>query len=75
MADIGAMTAPRALLAVHGRKDSLHHFPDVEAAMARVSSIYSAAGALNHFQHKWGAEGHKFYPDIMWPFIEAALAN
>lgn len=75
MADIGAMAAPRALLAVHGRKDSLHHFPDVEAAMARVSSIYSAAGALNHFQHKWGAEGHKFYPDIMWPFIEAALAN
>jgi len=75
MADIGAMAAPRALLAVHGRKDSLHHFPDVEAAMARVSSIYSEAGALNHFQHKWGAEGHKFYPDIMWPFIEAALAN
>jgi hypothetical protein len=75
MADIGALTAPRPMLAVHGRKDSLHHFPDVEAAMARVHSIYSAAGAPKRFHHEWGAEGHKFYPDIMWPFIESALAN
>ncbi len=75
MADIGALAAPRALLAVHGRKDGLHSFPDVEAAMARVHSIYSAAGASNRFQHKWGAAGHKFYPDIMWPFIESALAK
>ena len=34
MADIGALAAPAALLAVHGRQDGLHHFPDVERAMA-----------------------------------------
>lgn len=75
MADIGALAAPRALLAVHGRKDGLHSFPDVEAAMARVHSIYTAAGASNRFRHEWGAAGHKFYPEIMWPFIESALAK
>jgi hypothetical protein len=75
MADVGALTAPRALLAVHGRKDGLHSFPDVEAAMGRVHSIYAAAGAPTRFHHKWGAEGHKFYPKFMWPFIETALAN
>ena len=75
MADIGALAAPRALLAVHGRKDGLHSYPDVEAAMARVHSIYSAAGASKRFRHEWGATGHKFYPDIMWPFIESALAK
>ena len=75
MADIGALTAPRALLAVHGRKDGLHSFPDVEAAMSRVHSIYSAAGAPKRFHHKWEVEGHKFYPEIMWPFIETALAR
>ena len=73
MADIGALTAPRPLLAVHGRKDSLHSFPDVEAAMARVKTIYSAAGAKDQFKYEWGAAGHRFYPEIMWPFIEAAL--
>jgi fermentation-respiration switch protein FrsA (DUF1100 family) len=75
MADIGALTAPRALLAVHGRKDGLHSFPDVEAAMSRVHSIYSAAGAPKRFHHEWGVEGHKFYPEFMWPFIETALAR
>ncbi len=73
MADIGALTAPRPLLAVHGRQDGLHSFPDVERAMARVHSIYKAANAENQFRHEWGDEGHKFYPKIMWPFIESSL--
>lgn len=73
MSFIGALAAPRALLAVHGRQDALHSFPDVEAAMANVRNIYRAAGAPNRFQHKWGAAGHKFYPEFMWPFIESAL--
>ncbi|MBC8352799.1 MAG: acetylxylan esterase [Planctomycetes bacterium] len=75
MADIGALTAPRSLLAVHGRKDGLHSYLDVERAMARVRSIYQAAGASDQFRNEWGAEGHKFYPDIMWPFIESALGH
>ncbi|MAD79399.1 MAG: hypothetical protein CMJ50_00955 [Planctomycetaceae bacterium] len=73
MTDIGGLTAPRPLLAVHGHKDGLHSYPDVERAMARVRSIYQSAGAPDRFRHEWGAEGHKFYPAIMWPFIEAAL--
>ena len=73
MADIGALTAPRPLLAVHGQKDGLHSYNDVEAAMARVRSIYRDAGAVDRFRHKWGDGGHKFYPDIMWPFIDEQL--
>lgn len=73
LADIGALAAPRAMLAVHGRKDGLHNFTDVERAMARVHAIYTAAGASRRFVHRWGAEGHKFYPGTMWPFIESSL--
>ena len=73
MADIGALTAPRALLAVHGQKDGLHHYPDVEAAMSKVQAVYKAAGAPERFHHAWGTGGHKFYPEIMWPFIEKQL--
>lgn len=75
MADIGALTAPRSLLAVHGRKDSLHHFPDVESAMLRVQAVYDAANASGRFEHRWGSEGHKFYPELMWPFIKEQLEN
>ena len=73
LADIGALTAPRYLLAVHGRADGLHSHPDVEAAMDRVATIYQAARAPERFRFQWGTGGHQFYPDIMWPFIESAL--
>ena len=70
MADVGGLIAPRALLAVHGKTDGLHHFPDVEKAMAHVKAVYSAAGKAERFDHRWGEQGHRFYPDLMWPFIE-----
>ena len=75
LSEIGALTAPRPMLAVNGRTDKLHSFPDVEAAMGRVHAIYTAAAARDRFRHTWGAEGHKFYPDLMWPFIESALSR
>ena len=68
--DIGGLIAPRALLAVHGKKDSLHYFSDVEKAMAHVSKIYRTTGDTHPFKHRWGEEGHQCYPEIMWPFIE-----
>ena len=73
MPDIGALAAPRPLLAVHGRKDSLHSSNDVESAMERVQEIYHEVGAANRFRFVWGDEGHKFYPDLMWPFIRKHL--
>gem|GEM_PF-96455 len=73
MPDIGALAAPRWLLAVHGKTDGLHSAPDVDAAMNRVRRIYSASGNENRFRHHWGDAGHKFYPDIMWPFVREAL--
>ena len=70
MSDVGGLISPRALLAVNGKKDGLHSFPDVERAMAHVKTIYTAAGVAQKFDHQWGSEGHRFYPDLMWPFIE-----
>jgi len=75
LSEIGALTAPRPMLAVNGRKDTLHSFPDVEAAMSRTGAIYTAAAARDRFRHTWGAEGHKFYPDLMWPFLESVLGH
>ena len=73
--EIGALAAPRFLLAVHGKRDSLHHYPAVEAAMANVSRVYSLLNQEDKFVHRWGEEGHKFYPQLMWPFVEHAFAE
>ncbi len=71
--DIGGLISPRPLLAINGHTDGLHHRPAVERAVARVRRIYRAAGATSQFRHLWGAAGHQFYPDLMWPLIQQWL--
>jgi len=73
--DIGALIAPRYLLAVHGKQDGLHHYPAVEAAMARVACVYDLMDQQARFDHRWGEKGHMFYPHLMWPFIEQAFVE
>ena len=73
LSDIGALIAPRYLIAVHGKQDSLHHLPDVENAMQRVQKVYQKTGVAGHFSYRWGDAGHKFYPELMWPWIERSF--
>ena len=71
--DVAGLIAPRHLLAVNGRKDNLHSADDIERAAQRVRAIYKAAGRPKRFVHRWGSEGHRFYSDLMWPFVMAAV--
>ncbi len=71
--DVAGLIAPRHLLVVNGRKDELFDSEEVERAVAGVRAVYNAAGCPDHFEHCWGAEGHRFYSDLMWPFIERAM--
>lgn len=71
--ELGGLVAPRHLLLVHGVKDGLHKRADVEKVAASVRTIFEAAGVPTHMELKWGQEGHRFYPKLMWPFIGAAL--
>jgi dienelactone hydrolase len=72
---VAGLIAPRHLLAVNGRKDILFSEQAVEQAAATVRRIYKAAGCPERFQHRWGAEGHRFYKDLMWPFVLEALQS
>jgi hypothetical protein len=38
-----------------------------------LKEIYAAAGVPDRFVHRWGDGGHRFYEDLMWPFIESAI--
>ena len=44
-----------------------------ESTAAAVKQIYRAVGVAERMEMKWGDEGHKFYPQLIWPFVENAL--
>ena len=71
--DLGGLIVPRSLLLVHGVKDGLHSRRAVEATAAQVADIFAGAGVPDHFDLRWGPEGHRFYPELMWSFIEDAI--
>ena len=73
--DVAGLIAPRHLLAVNGRNDPLHEAPAIEYSAARVRIIYTAAGYPQRFQHRWGADGHRFYSKLMWPFVLKSLTE
>ncbi len=75
MHDVAGLIAPRHLLVVHGRTDPLFPVGEIERAVSRVRYIYDTAQASARFRHVWGLEGHRFYSDLMWPFVLDALAS
>jgi dienelactone hydrolase len=66
---VAGLIAPRHLLAVNGRKDTLFSEEEIERGTAMTGEIFEGAGCPEHFEHRWGEEGHRFYSDLMWPFV------
>jgi len=73
--DVAGLISPRHLLLVTGRHDPLHVPAHVDMAVARLRRIYEAAGAGERFEHRYGEAGHRFYADLMWPFVDRAMAE
>ncbi len=71
--DVAGLIAPRHFLAVHGREDPLKAIDEVDRAVLELRAIYEAAGVASHFDQEYGDGGHRFYKDLMWPFITSAL--
>ena len=67
--DLGGLIAPRKLVAVSGKLDSI--FPDygMREAFGRVKEMYEAAGVPENCAFVTGEGGHICYPDITWPEI------
>ena len=72
---VAGLIAPRRLLAVNGRQDPLFTVSAIERAVAQVKPTYLASGHPERFQHRWGAEGHRFYSHLMWPYVMDALKD
>ena len=73
--DVAGLVAPRRLLTVNGRDDALHPVGEVDHAVGELKRIYGAAGVPDRYEHLYGDGGHRFYADLMWPWIERALTG
>ena len=67
--DVAGLICPRRLLVVHGRNDPLFPAEEVRRAVDNVRRIFEAAGAPEAFADVTGPDGHRFYSDLMWPFV------
>ena len=74
MYDVAGLIAPRHLLVVNGRKDGLFYNPDLDIAVDHLRRIYEVAGAKDRFTHRYGPDIHRFYSDLMWPWITETMA-
>lgn len=72
---VAGLIAPRRLLAVNGRTDALFTESAIERAVNETKTIYNASEHAERFEHRWGAAGHRFYADLMWPFVTHALID
>lgn len=68
--DVAALTAPRALVAINGRRDRLFPPEEVDRAVERIASAYAGSGAPDAFEHRYGPAGHRFYAELMWPLVD-----
>ncbi|HUT57518.1 MAG TPA: prolyl oligopeptidase family serine peptidase [Phycisphaerae bacterium] len=71
--DVHGLVAPRHLLFIHGEQDRLFPADEVTRAVEKVRRIYRVSGAGDRFAQRSGPAGHRFYKDLIWPFVEAAL--
>jgi len=71
--DVAGLVAPRPMLTVNGRYDGLHPVDEVDVAVSRLQEIYAAAGVPKRYEHRYGEGGHRFYADIMWPWVAEVM--
>lgn len=71
--DVAGLIAPRHLLVVHGRADPLFPANEIQRGVSGLRHIYDIADSSPAFRHAYGSEGHRFYADLMWPFVTDAV--
>lgn len=73
MYDVAGLIAPRPFLAISGKEDEIFPIDAVKYAFERLQEIYALAGAGDRCRHFIGSEGHRYYKEPVWPFVEKWL--
>ena len=66
MGDLAGLIAPRPLIVVAGREDTIFPFHAVQKTFRTIQQVYAAAGAPERCRLVVGEGGHRFYADAAW---------
>lgn len=69
MSDILGLFAPRPVVVVAGKQDSIFPITAVRKAFRELKRIYKACGAEQYCHLVIGQEGHRFYAEKAWPVL------
>lgn len=73
MWDIAGAIAPRPVAIVTGEKDPIFPVEGTRHAFSRLQEIYRNRGAGTACELSVGSGAHRYYPDDVWPVVEAHL--
>lgn len=70
MGDLAGLIAPRPMVVVSGRLDSIFPLESAKEQAEIARQLYRDAGAEDLFRHVIGQEGHRFYAADAWPVFD-----
>ena len=71
MGDIAAAIAPRRLIVINGKLDSIFPQAGVEECFDTIKAIYTAAGVPERCALATGQSGHRYYAAEAWSAFDA----
>lgn len=74
MADVAGLIAPRPFLAVNGQQDPIFPAHATQRAFDALHRIYKTAGASDRCKLFLGDDGHRYYKQPVWRFIQRWLS-
>lgn len=75
MSDVLGLFAPKPVVVVAGKKDTIFPIEATQKAFRKLKKIYAACGAGNRCHLVVGKEGHRFYAEEAWPVLLKELAK
>ncbi len=69
MYDVAGLIAPRPLLIIAGREDTIFPIEGVHEAYEKLQAVYAAFGAADNLELYVGPEGHRYYSARVWDFF------
>jgi hypothetical protein len=74
MYDVAGLVAPRPFCAIAGKDDTIFPIEHVRFAFNRLQRVYEVAGVPDRCALYVGNQGHRYYKDGAWPFIQKHFA-
>lgn len=70
MGDVAGLIAPRSLVVINGKEDTIFPIDAAVAEFAVTQRYYALADAADKCRHLIGPEGHRFYAALGWPVFD-----